>query len=78
MPLYEYACPKCEHEFELLIRANEPAACPTCGSNQVQKLLSVPATPSAAARELPVCAPPSTSGGCGLPQCGGGFCAGGM
>lgn len=34
MPLYEYTCPKCNQEFELirtLSERDEPAACPECG-----------------------------------------------
>ncbi len=43
MPVYEYGCPKCGAEFEVLrslARADEPALCPKCGA-QGQKLLSV-------------------------------------
>jgi putative FmdB family regulatory protein len=77
MPLYEYACPTCRANFELLIRASDVAACPTCGSERVAKLLSVPAAHVANGASLPTCAPPMPSaGGCGRPQCGGGFCAG--
>jgi putative FmdB family regulatory protein len=73
MPLYEYHCPKCQADFELLIRGGEAAECPTCQSQEVHKLLSVPATPSAGSHELPTCRP-MPSGGCGLPQCGMGQC----
>lgn len=77
MPLYEYACPSCHSEFELLIRGSESPRCPECGSEQVEKLLSVPATPAQSAA-LPI-ASRHEAGGCGLPQCGGGRCAmGGM
>ena len=34
MPLYEYRCPKCGTEFELMRRMgemNNPAPCPKCG-----------------------------------------------
>lgn len=75
MPLYEYACPTCENQFELLIRSNETPACPSCGNAQVEKQLSVPAAHTASA-SLPMCAPQPMAGGCGKPQCGGGFCAG--
>ena len=34
MPLYEYTCPKCNQEFELirtLSERDEPTECPACG-----------------------------------------------
>jgi putative FmdB family regulatory protein len=41
MPLYEYSCRKCHHEFETLIRPGDPGpACPECGSDDLEKLLS--------------------------------------
>ncbi len=71
MPLYEYACQKCESEFELLIRSDETPECPGCGSRQLEKQMSVPAAHMAGG-ELPVCGAPRS--GCGLPQCGMGGC----
>jgi putative FmdB family regulatory protein len=76
MPLYEYTCEKCDHEFELLIRSSsDEPACPTCGTTKVVKQLSVPAAHSANSSSLPVCEAPR-GGGCGLPQCGTGGCMG--
>jgi putative FmdB family regulatory protein len=41
MPLYEYQCRKCGHEFETLVRPGDPApACASCGSAELEKLLS--------------------------------------
>lgn len=43
MPLYEYKCKKCDNKFETLIsasKANDPIACPKCGSTETGKLLS--------------------------------------
>ncbi len=43
MPLYEFKCRTCGRSFEELIRnqADEAeAACPTCGTKDVQRLLS--------------------------------------
>ena len=73
MPLYEYVCRVCGEQFELLIRGGESPACPACREADVQKQFSVPAAHSASRQSLPVC-PPMPSGGCGLPQCGGGQC----
>lgn len=41
MPIFEYACNKCENHFELLLRASEQqAACPKCNSAEVTKQFS--------------------------------------
>lgn len=42
MPIYEYHCPDCGHDFSFLHkRFNEPfPACPQCGSTKVSKELS--------------------------------------
>lgn len=43
MPVYEYRCPKCDTDFELMRRINEmnePALCPQCGS-KTERLVSV-------------------------------------
>jgi putative FmdB family regulatory protein len=74
MPLYEYNCPACSKEFELLVRGAEKPACPECGSARLEKLLSVPAAHTGGSKSLPVCETPR-GGGCGLPQCGSGSCA---
>lgn len=39
MPIYEYRCDKCQHDFEKLVFGQEEVVCPTCGS-PVQKLMS--------------------------------------
>jgi putative FmdB family regulatory protein len=71
MPLYEYHCQACQHDVEVLVRnSQEKPECPDCGSKKLEKLLSVPATPSIASGSLPV----ANQGGCGRPQCGSGGC----
>ncbi|HLH76849.1 MAG TPA: zinc ribbon domain-containing protein [Candidatus Binataceae bacterium] len=41
MPIYEYRCRDCEHEFEIFVMASAPAAaCPDCGSEQLTRELS--------------------------------------
>ena len=43
MPVYEYFCPKCEKEFELMrpiSQSGESAECPACGAKS-EKLVSV-------------------------------------
>lgn len=76
MPLYEYTCRDCRTDHELLIRGGEQPACPACGGKHLEKQLSVPAAHvQNGAGDLPMCRP-MPSGGCGLPQCGGGGCHG--
>ena len=42
MPIYEYRCEDCSHEFERLQKISDPlpSECPQCGSPQVRKLIS--------------------------------------
>src|SRR5688500_8118550 len=40
MPLYEYQCRTCAHEFEALIRTGDTPKCTSCGSEELEKLLS--------------------------------------
>jgi putative FmdB family regulatory protein len=42
MPIYEYACEKCEHEFEKEQRITDDPVktCPKCRSRKVKKLIS--------------------------------------
>lgn len=41
MPLYDYLCRGCGHEFEALVRAGGDApACPECHSADLERLLS--------------------------------------
>jgi len=41
MPLYEYQCRACAHEFEVLVRPGDvPPRCTSCGSEDLEKLLS--------------------------------------
>lgn len=72
MPLFEYRCPTCDKEFELLVRNQDVPACPDCGTDQLEKLLSVAAAPGSSHRALlPI------AGGCppsDAPPCGPGCC----
>ena len=42
MPLYEYVCKSCNHDFEVLQSfSDDPVRiCPSCGEEQVQKKIS--------------------------------------
>jgi putative FmdB family regulatory protein len=51
MPLYDFECRKCGHEFEVLVRPGSAApACSECGSDDLEKLLSGFAVSSEATR----------------------------
>ena len=45
MPLYEYRCESCRHQFEVIQKFSDPpiGTCPSCGAGPVVKLLSSPA-----------------------------------
>lgn len=47
MPLYEYVCLTCGHEFEKIVRFSESGqtpTCPTCQSFDTRKRLSIVAS----------------------------------
>ena len=52
MPIYEYACKACGHEFEQLIRTGDAPACPSCKSQELTRLLSLSAVSSENTRQL--------------------------
>jgi putative FmdB family regulatory protein len=72
MPIYEYACHQCGHEFEALVRSSTVPECPSCHSTDLDKQLSVFATAAPGAEALPPAAGPC--GSCGHPD-GPGSCA---
>ena len=61
MPIYEYACNKCGHEFETLVRPGTVADCPSCRSTELEKKLSVFATAGSAPEAAPAAAGPCGS-----------------
>lgn len=67
MPIYEYVCNGCRHEFEELRRSmNDTSAvsCPNCGADQVERRMSV----FAAGNSKPDFGLSPAPGGCG--RCG--------
>ena len=41
MPIYEYQCDECGHDFEELVMSSEETiSCPSCHSEQVHKVMS--------------------------------------
>jgi len=71
MPIYEYLCQDCNHEFEYLLRGQEKPSCPSCGQARLAKKFSVPAAHIAGSQ--PSC-PARESGICGTSNCGGSRC----
>ncbi len=63
MPIYEYACNQCGHEFETLLRSGAKAQCPGCQSSDLDKQLSVFATTTASSSAA--AAMPAACGSCG-------------
>ena len=52
MPIYEYRCSACRHQFELLVRRSTIPACPSCQSEEPERLVSLPAVQSEGTRDL--------------------------
>jgi putative FmdB family regulatory protein len=40
MPIYDYKCRGCGHEFELIVLRTTVAACPECQSTELEQLIS--------------------------------------
>jgi putative FmdB family regulatory protein len=68
MPIYEYNCKKCDSKFEKLVKnaANaDDVACPSCGSKDTARALSVFAAVSSVGKSSPL--PKGMCGRCGGP-----------
>ena len=72
MPLYEYSCKECAHQFEALVRSGDTPECPACHTQALERRLSVFAAHTAGAAPRPVTAGPC--GSCGDPR-GPGACS---
>ena len=66
MPLYEYRCPDCGVKFEKIVpSASSPVpACPSCGKENGEKLLSVPGSVGVAGSDAGASCPSAASGAC--------------
>jgi putative FmdB family regulatory protein len=40
MPLYDFHCRTCGHEFETLVRTGDSPSCPECRGSDLERLLS--------------------------------------
>jgi putative FmdB family regulatory protein len=43
MPIYDYHCPACGQDFELLVRSSTTPACPHCASTELERQVSLTA-----------------------------------
>jgi putative FmdB family regulatory protein len=75
VPIFEYVCKQCDHEFEAIVYGDRKAACPKCQSRQLRPQLSVFAVAakgsSGNARSsggCGACGDPRGPGACSLPD----------
>lgn len=74
MPIFEYVCKECSHEFEALVFGKDKAQCPKCHSKKLEPQLSVFAvsakggssTASSSAAPCGSCGDPRGAGACSL------------
>ena len=66
MPIYEYECRDCRHDFELLVHAGTSPVCPTCRSVSLQKRISAFAVGGGSAATA--ASAPQACGTCGDPR----------
>jgi putative FmdB family regulatory protein len=52
MPIYEYECRGCRHQFEQLVRTGDTPECPQCHGRELERLLSLAAVSSEHTRQL--------------------------
>ncbi|HVN49468.1 MAG TPA: zinc ribbon domain-containing protein [Bacteroidota bacterium] len=70
MPIYDYRCTKCETVYDVFHKGKEiqeDIVCPSCGSTEHKKLMSVPSVQIHESSGSCSSAPSCESGGC----CGG-------
>jgi putative FmdB family regulatory protein len=78
MPIFEYLCKECHHQFESIVNGKAKPVCPACKSRRLEKQLSVfavnasrDAASAALQNELPLapcgtCGDPRGPGSCSL------------
>ena len=52
MPLFDYKCNACGHTFEALVLKGKEPVCASCGGDQLERLLSLPAVRSSSTTDL--------------------------
>lgn len=74
MPIFEYICKECQHEFEALVYGKDKAVCPKCESKKLEPKLSVFSVSAKAGSASSLSMPSGPCGSCGGPD-GPGSCA---
>jgi putative FmdB family regulatory protein len=74
MPIFEYICKECDHQFEALVYGQEKAACPKCKSKKLAPQLSVFAVSAKGASSSGSAPSRGACGSCGDPR-GPGACS---
>jgi putative FmdB family regulatory protein len=68
MPIFEYVCKECEHEFEALVFGQQKAECPKCKSKKLEPQLSVFAVSAKSGASSQSAVPTGGCGSCGDPR----------
>ena len=74
MPIFEYICKECDHQFEALVYGKEQASCPKCQSHKLAPQLSVFAVSAKGASSSASAPSTGACGSCGDPR-GPGACS---
>jgi len=74
MPIFEYVCKECQHEFEALVFGKQKAECPKCQSKKLEPQLSVFAVAAKSGPTSRRSLPAGPCGSCGDPR-GPGACS---
>jgi len=72
MPIFEYICQECHHQFEALVYGKEKAECPKCHTKKLETQLSTFAVSAKGSSQSS--APMGACGSCGDPR-GPGACS---
>lgn len=72
MPIFEYVCQQCHHQFEAIVMGSKKAACPKCESKRLNQKLSSFAVRGEKSSEPGM--PGGPCGSCGDPR-GPGACS---
>ncbi|HET8891128.1 MAG TPA: FmdB family zinc ribbon protein [Candidatus Angelobacter sp.] len=75
MPIFEYVCQQCSHQFEAIVLGTQKAACPKCESKRLsQQLSSFAVRGEKSSESSGPASPTGACGSCGDPR-GPGACS---